>query len=597
MSRSTASFGGGRSRFYNSAISPSAPVCGVRFHSSASAESRSMAAGVTGAVPSTDSRLSGPFSRLSRRSTIGDSSSNSFSVRDSRSPHVYRSFSTTCTSYAGPSSSSTQRDGKYTTLTLSHIKELRTLLPHPTSILTTLDGSATEDDLTPYNIDWMGKYKGRSQVVVRPRSTEEVAKAVKWCSDNGVAIVPQGGNTGLVGGSTPIHDELILSLSQLNDIRSFDAISGVLTVEAGCILETVDHFLSSQQPEPGFIFPLDLGAKGSCQVGGNVATNAGGLRLLRYGSLRGSVLGLEVVLADGRIWNGLSGLRKDNTGYDMKQLFIGSEGSIGIITALSILCPRRSASTNVALFALPTYEACLEVFSETKRHLGEILSAFEMFDRSSYDAVKAHGAARRVFGEQGEKEGRFFCLVETSGSNAEHDSEKLSNLFESLLSTSLILDGVLAQDATQSSEIWKIRELCPESLSKSGKAYKYDLSVPVEKMYTLVDRMRDRLEGNQLIKGVAGFGHMGDGNLHLNVLATEYSETAQKTIEPFIYELVSEYNGSISAEHGLGAMKTPYISYSQSTNSIELMRRIKEIFDPKGIMNPYKFVLLQQELK
>ncbi|WVQ98617.1 hypothetical protein IAU59_005747 [Kwoniella sp. CBS 9459] len=493
---------------------------------------------------------------------------------------------------------------RYTTLTSAHISDLRALLSQSSpstsssfssTVISTLDGSASEDDLAPYNVDWMGKYKGQSKVVVRPRSAEEVAKVVTWCNEHEVAIVPQGGNTGLVGGSTPIHDELILSLSHLKQIRSFDSISGVLTVEAGAILENVDSFLAQQEPRPGFIFPLDLGAKGSCQVGGNVATNAGGLRLLRYGSLRGSVLGLEVVLPDGRVWHGLSALRKDNTGYDLKQLFIGSEGSIGIITAISILCPRRSSSTNVALFAVPTYEACLEVFSQTKRYLGEILSAFEMFDRASYDAVKAHGGGKRVFGQEGEEQGRFFCLVETSGSNAEHDSEKLSNLFESLLSSNLIIDGVLAQDKTQAAEIWKIRELCPESLSKSGKAYKYDLSVPVEKMYTLVESMRDHLKGNEKVIGVAGFGHMGDGNLHLNVLATEFSNTVQSSIEPYIYQLVSEYDGSISAEHGLGAMKAPYISYSQSPNSIELMRRIKHLFDPKGIMNPYKFVLPKVE--
>ncbi|WWD15829.1 hypothetical protein CI109_100253 [Kwoniella shandongensis] len=486
------------------------------------------------------------------------------------------------------------RSPELTTLTPKHIAQLRTLLPHPSSVISTLDDSAAPDDLIPFNRDWMGKYEGRSGVVVRPISTEEVSKVIKWCAENGVGVVPQGGNTGLVGGSTPIHDELILSLSSLTRIRSFDPLSGILIAESGLILEQIDTFLSKQSPS--FIFPLDLGAKGSCQIGGNVATNAGGLRLLRYGSLRGSVLGLEVVLPDGKIWDGLSGLRKDNTGYDLKQLFIGSEGSIGIITAISILCPRRPTTHNVALFSLPSYEACLSVFAETKTHLGEILSAFEMFDRTSYEAVKKHGGARRVF-EEG-NEGEFYCLVETGGSNAEHDSEKLTRLFESLISSSSILDGVLAQDTTQSASLWQIRELCPESLSKAGKAYKYDLSVPVEKMYSLVEKMRERLrdvgmlrdDGSGKVKSVAGFGHMGDGNLHLNVVATEFSDEVQSAIEPFVYELVAQNNGSISAEHGLGSMKAPYISYSQSSTSIELMRRIKKMFDPKGIMNPYKFI-------
>ncbi|WVQ78193.1 hypothetical protein IAT38_000276 [Cryptococcus sp. DSM 104549] len=433
----------------------------------------------------------------------------------------------------------------------------------------------------------MNKYHGKSQVLVRPRSTEEVSKVLQWCNTENVAVVPQGGNTGLVGGSTPIHDEIILSLSALTSVRSFDPVSGILTAEAGIILEQANAYLA----ERGFIFPLDLGAKGSCQIGGNVATNAGGLRLLRYGSLRGSVLGLEVVLPDGRIWDGLSALRKDNTGYDLKQLFIGSEGTIGIITAISILCPRRPTSTNVAVFSLPSYDACLQVYSQAKSHLGEILSAFEFFDKEAYKAVKSHGGVKRVF----EEEGEFYCLMETGGSNGEHDSEKLSNLFESLMSSSLILDGVLAQDTTQAAALWQIRELCPESLSKAGKAYKYDLSVPVGKMYDLVERTRERMVELGLlggkIKSVAGFGHMGDGNLHLNVVADEFSDEVQSAIEPFIYELVAEYNGSISAEHGLGAMKAPYISYSQSRTSVALMRRIKELFDPKAILNPYKYVL------
>lgn len=213
------------------------------------------------------------------------------------------------------------RSPKYTTLTTSHISHIRKLLSSPSSVLSTLDGSATSDDLLPHNLDWMGKYLGQSKVLVKPKTVEEVSRIVKWCDENDVAIVPQGGNTGLVGGSTPIHDELILSLSSLNSIRSFDPVSGILIAEAGLILEKADSFLESR----GFVFPLDLGAKGSCQIGGNVATNAGGLRLLRYGSLRGSVLGLEVVLPDGRIWDGLSGLRKDNTGEQATLTFADEE--------------------------------------------------------------------------------------------------------------------------------------------------------------------------------------------------------------------------------------------------------------------------------
>ncbi|RSH81472.1 hypothetical protein EHS25_006829 [Saitozyma podzolica] len=490
------------------------------------------------------------------------------------------------------------RSASFTKPTEDHLKVIRGFLSSPTSLLSTIDGSASADDLAVYNDDWMNKYHGKGPIVVKPKTTEELSNVMKYCYDNNLAVVPQGGNTGLVGGSNPVHDEIILSTSNLNQIRSFDPVSGVLVADAGVILETADHYLAEQ----GFIFPLDLGAKGSCQIGGNVATNAGGLRLLRWGSLHGSVLGLEAVLPDGTIWNGLSTLRKDNTGFDLKQLFIGSEGTIGVITAISILCPRRPTAMNVAVFSLPSYEAVQKVFSEAKGSLGEILSAFEFWDKQSFSLVKHHmeehlGGERKVF----ETEGEFYCLIETAGSNAEHDEEKLSNLLEHLMSNEMVLDGVLAQDQTQFSSLWSFRELLPEASGKAGSVYKYDLSVPVGKMYSLVERIRERLHQAGLLEGdgkkegpiraVIGYGHMGDGNLHINIVADKYKEEYEKVIEPYIYEIVAENNGSISAEHGLGVMKAPYIGYSKNDTSVEMMRKIKQIFDPKGLLNPYKYIV------
>ncbi|WWD20000.1 hypothetical protein CI109_104473 [Kwoniella shandongensis] len=489
------------------------------------------------------------------------------------------------------------RHSEFTKPTAEHIKDLRAILSAPTSLLSTLDGTATEDELASFNDDWMNKYHGKGPIVVKPRTTEEVSKVMKYCYEKGLAIVPQGGNTGLVGGSNPVHDEIILNLTNLNQIRSFDPVSGVLVADAGVILEAADHHLA----EKGFIFPLDLGAKGSCHIGGNVATNAGGLRLLRYGSLHGSVLGLEVVLPDGTIWEGLSKLRKDNTGFDIKQLFIGSEGTIGIITAISILCPRRPSAMNVAVFSLPSYEAVQKVYAEAKGQLGEILSAFEFFDRQSYALVKKHqeenGGERKVF----ETEGDFYCLIETGGSNAEHDEAKLSALLEHLMENEMVLDGVLAQDSTQFQSLWQLRELVPESAGKAGSVYKYDVSVPVGKMYSLVEKMRTKLrEGGVLeedgrpegpIRAVAGYGHMGDGNLHINIVANKYTDDVEKIIEPYIYEIVAENEGSISAEHGLGVMKAPYIGYSKNETSIEMMKKIKHLFDPKGLLNPYKYIV------
>ncbi|WRT69360.1 uncharacterized protein IL334_006344 [Kwoniella shivajii] len=486
------------------------------------------------------------------------------------------------------------RSDKFAKPTQDHLTNLKSIA---SSTLSTLDGSATADELKSFNDDWMNKYHGKGPIVVKPKTTEEVSKVLKYCYDNDLAVVPQGGNTGLVGGSNPIHDEIILNLTNLNQIRSFDEVSGVLVADGGVILEAADHFLA----EKGFIFPLDLGAKGSCHIGGNVATNAGGLRLLRYGSLHGTVLGLEVVLPDGTIWNGLSKLRKDNTGFDIKQLFIGSEGTIGIITAISILCPRRPSAMNVAVFSLDSYEAVQKVFAEAKGHLGEILSAFEFFDKQSYALVKKHqeenGGERKVF----ETEGDFYCLIETGGSNSEHDEAKLTGLLEHLMENEMVLDGVLAQDSTQFQSLWSLRELVPESAGKAGSVYKYDVSVPVGKMYGLVEKMRTKLrEGGVLegdgnkdgpIRAVAGYGHMGDGNLHINIVANKYSDEVEKIIEPYIYEIVSENEGSISAEHGLGVMKAPYIGYSKNDTSIELMRKIKTLFDPKGLLNPYKYII------
>lgn len=261
----------------------------------------------------------------------------------------------------------------------------------------------------------MRKYRGQSKLVLKPENPEEVSKILKYCNDNSLAVVPQGGNSGLVGGSVPIFDEIVISTGRMNRIRSFDETSGALVVDAGCVLEVVDNYLA----ERSHIFPLDLGAKGSCHIGGNVATNAGGLRLLRYGSLHGNVLGIEAVLPDGTIVDDLSKLRKNNTGYDLKQLFIGSEGTIGIITAVSILCPQRPKATNVAFFGLESFEKVQRAFREAKSQLSEILSAFELMDSPSQNLVY------QVTGNKPplEHEFPFYCLIETSGSNKEHDDE------------------------------------------------------------------------------------------------------------------------------------------------------------------------------
>ena len=406
-----------------------------------------------------------------------------------------------------------------------------------------------------------------------------------------LAVVPQGGNTGLVGGSVPVFDEIVLSMSRMNNIRSFDQLSGVLVVDAGVILEEADNYLA----ERNHIFPLDLGAKGSCHVAGTIATNAGGLRLLRYGSLRGTVLGVEAVLPNGTVVNDLFTVRKNNTGYDLKQLFIGSEGTLGVVTAVSILCPRRSKSVRVAYLACPSYDDVQKVFIEAKCQLGEILSAFELMDSQTQHFVDRKTKQSNPL----EGESDFYCLVETAGSNHDHDASKIEVFLEDCMTKEIVSDGVLAQDETQARNLWSRREGITEALSHWGGTYKYDFSLPLNDLYQLVNDCRARFQDLDLLSDtddtfpaldVVGYGHMGDGNLHLNVPVRRYTKEVEDALEPWVYEWVQAHGGSISAEHGLGVAKNKYMGYTRDETMIDLMRQVKNLWDPQGIMNPYKFL-------
>ncbi|KAK4585190.1 hypothetical protein RGQ29_022736 [Quercus rubra] len=406
-----------------------------------------------------------------------------------------------------------------------------------------------------------------------------VSEVLKYCNSRRLAVVPQGGNTGLVGGSVPVFDEVIINVGSMKQVISFDKVSGVLVCEAGCILENLVSFLDNQ----GFIMPLDLGAKGSCQIGGNVSTNAGGLRLVRYGSLHGTVLGIEAVLANGDVLDMLGTLRKDNTGYDLKHLFIGSEGSLGIVTKISILTPPKLSSVNLAFLACKDYSSCQKLLFEAKRYLGEILSAFEFLDNESLNLALNH--LEGVRNPLPPAMHNFYVLIETTGSDESYDKEKLEAFLLRSMEGGLISDGVIAQDINQASSFWHIREGVPEALMKAGAVYKYDLSLPVETMYNLVEEMRTKL-GNSA--KVIGYGHLGDGNLHLNISTPQYDDAILAQIEPFVYEWTSKQRGSISAEHGLGLMKANKIFYSKSHETVQLMASIKKLMDPHGILNPYK---------
>ncbi|CBF73743.1 FAD-binding oxidoreductase [Aspergillus nidulans FGSC A4] len=488
-----------------------------------------------------------------------------------------------------------KRSPEFAEITAEDVKYFKDLLGSESAVIDGVTTDAT-DDIEPFNGDWMRKYRGHTKLVLKPQSKEEVSKVLKYCNEKKLAVVPQGGNTGLVGGSVPVFDEIVINTSRMNKIRSFDEASGVLVVDAGVILEVADQYLAERH----HLFPLDLGAKGSCHIGGNVATNAGGLRLLRYGSLHGTVLGVEAVLPDGTIMDGLSTLRKNNTGYDLKQLFIGSEGTIGIITGVSILCPPRPKAVNVAYFGLESYDKVRQAFGEAKKQLSEILSAFELMDGRSQKLVHASTGNKFPL----EEEYPFYCLIETSGSNAEHDMEKLETFLESVMGEGIVADGVLAQDETQFQSIWRWREGITEALSHLGGTYKYDVSIPLPELYQLVDDCRERLtkmgfvgdDDSFPVRAVVGYGHMGDSNLHLNIAVRQYNKDVEKAIEPWVYEWIQKRNGSISAEHGLGLAKKEFIGYSQNDTNLKLMKQLKELYDPVSAPIPTSHIVASSKL-
>lgn len=459
--------------------------------------------------------------------------------------------------------------GQYSQVTDEDIKVFEDLLP--SRVVT------DPDEIAPHNIDWIKMVRGASNVLLKPNTTQEVSEILAYCNSRRLAVVPQGGNTGLVGGSVPVFDEIILSMSLMNQVLSFDDVSGILVCQAGCILESLDNMMEDK----GFIMPLDMGAKGSCHIGGNIATNAAGLRLLRYGSLHGNVLGLEAVLADGTILDCLSSMRKDNTGYDVKQLFIGSEGSLGVVTTAAILVPRRPKSVNVAFLGCESFTDVLNTFKLAGIMLGEILSAFEFLDSSCMNLVERHLGLHNPISKW-----PFYVLVETSGSSSNHDEEKMGFFLEKVMSENTARDGTLATDLSKIKAVWGLRERIAEALMFCGTVYKYDLSLPLPKMYELVLHMKERL--GDMVTNVVGYGHLGDGNLHLNFTTPDHSEDVLNAIEPYVFEWTAKHQGSISAEHGLGFKKANFIHFSKSPSSVALMKDIKGILDPKGIMNPYK---------
>jgi FAD/FMN-containing dehydrogenase len=446
-------------------------------------------------------------------------------------------------------------------------------------------------DMASYLTDWRQRFTGKALAIVKPASTEEVASIVRLCNTHGIPIVPQGGNTGLVLGSVPDDSgtAIVLSLTRMNYVRGLDTVNNTITVESGCILENIQNAAS----EAKRLFPLSLAAEGSCTIGGNLSTNAGGTAVLRYGNSRDLCLGLEVVTPQGDIWNGLRGLRKDNTGYDLRDLYIGAEGTLGIITAAVLKLYPQPKAELTALAALPSPEHALQFLSMAQSHCGASLTGFELMSDFCLQLVTKHYPQMRLpFQEQHPQ----YVLLELSDNESEeHATHILENLIEAALEQEIIVDAVLAASIAQSKALWNLREHIPLAQAEEGKNIKHDISVPIAHIGEFIQvtdvLLQNAFPGCRMVT----FGHLGDGNLHYNVSPPENSSDIafieqQEAINRVVHDSACHFGGSISAEHGLGALKRTEVLRYKSEIEMNLMRTIKRALDPMNLMNPGKVV-------
>jgi FAD/FMN-containing dehydrogenase len=459
--------------------------------------------------------------------------------------------------------------------------------------LSAIVGSAavlTGESAAPYCADWRGRYSGNALAAVLPSDTRQVAGVVKLCADRRIAIVPQGGNTSLCGGGVPLPqgEQIVLNLSRMNRIRAFDATNFTMTVEAGCKLADVREAAEKNNR----LFPLGLTATQKyCEIGGNLSTNAGGINVLRYGNTRDLALGLEVVLPDGRIWNGLRGLRKDNSGYDLKHLFIGAEGTLGIITAAVLKLFPLPQSTATACVAIAGADVAVRLLAHVRENCGDTLSSFEIMSRSCLDLVFKHipGSSEPFTGQY-----EYYLLIQSS--------DVLPGLLDDALRAALqsfgpgVLEVSVTSDADAAGKWWKLRESISEAQKREGISVKHDISVPVSRVAEFITRAGAVLRNAYPGVRIVSFGHVGDGNVHYNVSMPDAGQnktfiTQQETaVNKLVYAVVRELNGSISAEHGLGQLKRDTIRDYKDPLELEMMRNIKQVLDPHGLMNPGKVV-------
>ena len=452
------------------------------------------------------------------------------------------------------------------------------------------DGVLTESpDLEPYLVDHRKLYHGHALAVALPRTVEQVSRILKFCNDHGIGVIPHGGNTGYCGGATPDEsgEQIVVSMRRMNRIRSVDPLNYSLVAEAGCILADVQR--AADQAER--LFPLSLGSEGTCQIGGNLSTNAGGLSVLRYGMMRDLVLGLEVVLADGRVLSALSALRKDNTGYDIKSLFIGAEGTLGIITAASLkLFPKVRASAT-AFAAVPTVRAAVDLLARLKESSGDRVSSFELIPRIGVDLTTQHipGVSDPL-----DKAYSWYVLCElTSARAADPLDAVLEDALGQALEDGLVLDAALAQSERERAALWKLRESIPEAQKVDGASLKHDISVSIQSLPDFVERACGWVSEHVPDGRLVVYGHVGDGNLHFNLNQAPGSDrdtflAREPFIRRVIHDFVREFGGSFSAEHGIGRLKVHELERYASPVELDLMRAVKKALDPNGVLNPGK---------
>ena len=464
-------------------------------------------------------------------------------------------------------------------MTAAAIEQLRDLLG-PKGL------SEDPAEIAPHLEEWRSKYKGRSRLLLKPASTEQVSRAVAICNDNAIALVAQGGNTGLVGGQIPFNDEAILSFARLNRVRTVDTGARVLIAEAGVVLEEAHRAADAHD----LLFPLRLASEGSCMIGGNVSTNAGGTEVLRYGMMRELVLGLEVVLADGRVLDLLRTLRKDNTGYDLKQIFIGAEGTLGIVTAAALKLFPKPKETATAFVAVPSPAAAIGLLSQLQLATGGLISAFELLPRLGLELVVRHINGTR---DPLAVPSPWYVLIEATAGAASNVRSAIESGLSASVGSGLATDATIAASEAQRSDLWAVRENMSEAQKREGASIKHDISVPISVVPRFLAETTEAV-----LKIVPGarpvpFGHLGDGNIHFNFSTPEEGDAVRflaqwDAVQYVVHESAHKFGGSFSAEHGIGVMKRDDLARYKSAAEIQLMRSLKKVLDPKNLLNPGK---------